>query len=1461
MVKRIVKPTIVKQTTPPPTPGGLDDLLKSKSTTTTTTVPKITTTTVPQTPVIKTPTSGGLDALLASKPKPGVFTPGLKGDPTTPPGGVSTVVTSPKTPELQGALGKLEGISQSAIAQGVDPAVVQSIKTGQGDPNRGFKAPAKFLGNILKQVYSFDIDPGEGKKQPFVGAANLPLFALPTKSGQVNISAKSLGKGGATLGVKVLIAASPALNKLDFFRRFVTSTIKETGDAFGGRGFSGSDFVNQLSADQGVTGGELFKVTGKIPVVGPYVDQLLGFAADVFLDPITFLTGPGGIAKTAVTRSALTAGKISARNAQLAVRVSKAQADQFAASLQRELAEEALSSAVSIGDDAAAKAAEEVIKQANDLAASAAKTLSGDAATRGIGRASNQALAENVLSVRDDAQKVIDRYADEFGITPKETITQIQAKGLLPESLDPAGFGARRGVASLEELANARRVVSVLDEKVIKNIQTSGLAGILPPLKEILKGTRTAAQDVLGVTGGIRAINPLSIFGVGPQRFTNVLGSERILNATGLLLSQSRLKVGNTAAGTYFLNKITPTGEGGLYGSEDLLDMRKRLRSGNLTGQEATDITRQLAIDQQYRALVNNERKVAAGYLARSDIKALVKDNPNILNEVREIQDVAKAAGLAPVFNPTQQAAADAMSKLFSDFYDYAAKASGATGYVPPKRIDYFPQMQSDKALRWAKANPEKAEQLAKALKVDRTWFVGNFRARELAAGDNFFGRVLTDDDIAGGVTALNAIARASGVIDFDFFESNVLQAINKYANKHAQFSALQKTIGSLPENLPSQAARVVGKTFVKPRARGPLLVNEFMSDFFDESGEFALDTVKVLETLTSGELRTLIDDVQTLSSKLDAKLVDKPAVQKSIDDLKARLQTIEDGYNAKSIDETTAAVATDAVKLEAATLADDLRNVSLNIMSVPVNRWTDYAKIVKKGYEVLNPSYTIPGGKFIQGTAPNIAVTEELADLLRNAERMNDKAFAGAARQLTEDYTRFSKAWLTARPGFHTRNAISNAFQLIAAGANLNNLQQANRILFRVNQGLKQGLTPREIAEKIVDSDLVKVTKEMFDPVLSTQNRRQLVEAVEDAINYSGSTGFGQFGEIAAEVGIGNRGVLQRNVVSQKNIPSRVLGGYLKGSRKAGEAVENYSRFGLMWDGIMKGLTPQEAVARSNKYLIDYSDLTNLDRNARLVIPFWTFMSRNTPLQLELMWTNPKAYAFYSSFKRNFEDKRTEEEGGPIIPSYEKDRGVFGLERSILGQNVIRPGLPFPGGGENVIKQLVNAPTTFFANVNPIVRAPIEAALDKRFFTGGKVVPKEWKDSPFGEQVKYVIKEIISPASPLQAYLKAIPTIGRREFMEDIFGISTDQAEPLVQEVNSLLSLLGLPIGTQRTESSVKEIEKRIYILGDRIEAIKNRAKAEREEQIEKDKAKPPVVGPGTGGLDDLLSSRTTTP
>jgi hypothetical protein len=845
-------------------------------------------------------------------------------------------------------------------------------------------------------------------------------------------------------------------------------------------------------------------------------------------------------------------------------------------------------------------------------------------------------------------------------------------------------------------------------------------------------------------------------------------------------------------------------------------------------------------------------------------------------------------AGTTASLNPTQQAAADAIDQIFDYFYDYAAKASGGTGYVPPRRTNYFPQMQSDEAIRWAQKFPKKAEELAQKLKVDRTWFVGNFRARDLAVGDEFFGKVLTQADIDGGVVALNNIARKWG-LKFDYFDTDALSVIGKYAQKHAQFSALQKTIGSLPETLPSMAARKAGTKFQTPLVTQAPNVSTVVPGFSlsDPATGIPLDPQVILEQLGKGELESLLTDVQAITSKLDPKVVNKKEIETLVAQLDARIAKIEDDFMNGTITPLTAVVATDEVVKLAKTVEGEVNNLVLDIASVPKTRWSEYSNIVKKGFEVLNDDIIDPttGNVIYKGTAPDIAVREELADLLRNAERVKDPEFAARARQLALDYTRFSKAWLTARPGFHTRNALSNTYQLIAAGADPRNLIKGNKILNRINRGLKAGLTPRQVAEQLVDSKLVAVKDELFDFEKVFKSRRELVDAIEDSINYSGATGFGQYGEIAAEVGTGNRGLLLKGGPANK--VSRAIGYIPQGSRWLGEKIESYSRFGLMWDGVSKGLSPQEAAARANKYLIDYADLSNVDRVAKQIIPFWTFMSRNTPLQLELMWTNPRAYAFYSNLKRNIEGP-SEEEGGPVIPGYEKDRGVFSLETPInipgmpesvknagrfagavpgvgpalgllsqfpgLQGDVIRPGLPFPGGGENVLKELIENPKGFLSKTNALFRVPLEAAFGVKLFSDSPIAPKGEKTTQTKSRLIYLGRELFSASSPLVAVLKAIEPARQNKFIQEYFGITEDDAEPIVQTVNSVLSFIGLPLGTQRTQSSVNELKSRFYDLEAYIKDAQDKAKIEQEERI-KDAEQNPVAP----GVNPFLPSTTT--
>lgn len=1329
-------------------------------------------------------------------------------------------------PDVIAARANLAQTAAQAREGGVDQRRIEAIAAGEGDPDRGFIGLGKDIFGAVKAV----------------GSAITPDKILGV---DVSQTLEPVGGAVARAGGAALRAAAPTLDKFDIGRRFVISAIKEVDDAIEGKGFSGKEFLEQGFAGtfgigekgQALGFGDFAEVSN---IKNPYANQLIGFIGDVVFDPLTWVTGAGGIAKTAAQRAMVKGGT------KAVARYAAAEADNVAAALSKKIAQEALDAAVRIGDDASAEAARRAIRAAEIKAAKAAKDIAGDTATRQIGRTANQALAESVLQVRDDAQRFLDQAQDIIGAPPagarvtdvaKEIADEVDLIGRGAPGFTPGSLASKVEQAGLNvdefagRYADALQTVEALTPKVIGNIQTSGLAGIAGSYIDILKGTRTAAQEVLGVRGGLRIYNPLEVFGVGPRR-AMVPGTERILNVAGKLVADSRLGIGSTRLGAAVLNNITPTGEGGILGSEDLLRLRTGLRSGRITGKEAEEATRLLGLDTRYRALVQNERKTAAGALAKGALKDIDKDTLNSVLPYLQ-SDPATWAGRLPPLNAAQQTAYDAVKKQLEDFYTYAARASGATGFVPPKRANYFPQMQSQKALRWAERNPAKAKELADKLNVDRTWFLGNFRARDLKAGDNWFGTVLTDDDVAQGVVRLNEIAKKSGAIDFDFFETDVLEAMSRYANKHAQFSALQKALGSLPEQGGGLAVRMPGG--VRPQAvRGAAKPN-FLGVGVDAWDDL-LNPASML-TATPDQLREALTVTRNLVEALDKPTVIKDEAVRLIEDLNLRLSNIEAG--AALAPPGAVAVATDEVKDLARVLYDEVQGARVNFEALPPKRFADYVDVINKGFVELN-----------QFTTPDIAARADIAELFQNAQRLGDEQFAKRAKQLAQDYIRFSKAYLVMRPGFHIRNAISNMYQFVAAGGNPLVGRQGALLQAAVNDGLKSGKTVRQVATEIVDSGKFGLD------VRNVRQRLELIEGLEASINYSGATGFGQFGEIAEELGIGRRGFLQTAAPTQKPILNQVssaVGAVVQGNRKVGTFIENQFRFGLMWDGIIKGLSPQEAAARVNKYLIDYSDYSKADRVARQVIPFWTFMSRNAPLQMEMMFTNPRAYAWYNSFRRNFEDTRTEEEGGMIIPSYERDRGVFALKQpfEVFGRpiSVVRPGLPFEGGGEDTLTTLIQNPKRLLSNVSAPFRAPVEVFLrgqdgrGAKFFSEGAIVPKGEATKPLKSRVVYLVRELASPASPISSIVALLPADSplRSDFLNLLLGLTPDDDQASIQQLQALLNWGGVPLGNIRTQSQVKELESRAIQIG---KLLDDKREADKKE-LEKALKQPTPEGP----------------
>lgn len=109
---------------------------------------------------------------------------------------------------------------------------------------------------------------------------------------------------------------------------------------------------------------------------------------------------------------------------------------------------------------------------------------------------------------------------------------------------------------------------------------------------------------------------------------------------------------------------------------------------------------------------------------------------------------------------------------------------------------DYLPHVASDAALKLMEdsASPY-AKQIREYLTVNMTDAKGSFRSRNIKAGKEWFGKILTEDDVAGGAARLNAIAKEAVHADgtknalplaFDFFETDIEKILGRYGGYYA---------------------------------------------------------------------------------------------------------------------------------------------------------------------------------------------------------------------------------------------------------------------------------------------------------------------------------------------------------------------------------------------------------------------------------------------------------------------------------------------------------------------------------------------------------------------------------------------------------------------------------------------------------------------------------------------------
>lgn len=172
----------------------------------------------------------------------------------------------------------------------------------------------------------------------------------------------------------------------------------------------------------------------------------------------------------------------------------------------------------------------------------------------------------------------------------------------------------------------------------------------------------------------------------------------------------------------------------------------------------------------------------------------------------------------------------------------------------------------------------------------------------------------------------------------------------------------------------------------------------------------------------------------------------------------------------------------------------------------------------------------------------------------------------------------------------------------------------------------------------------------------------------------------------------------------------------------KVGNYLENNAKMALFIRRLEEGLTPEAAAMDVKKYLFDYKDLTDSEREIfKRVFPFYTWTRKNIPLQLEALLTHPSRLMTVGKIRNvmesNYDGVPDERllpdymtQNFPIRVRYDQDRKQF--EYFLLGS-----WLP-----ASDIDKIFDPLTWVKNSLTPLLKEPAQQLANRDFFTNREI-------------------------------------------------------------------------------------------------------------------------------------------
>lgn len=315
-------------------------------------------------------------------------------------------------------------------------------------------------------------------------------------------------------------------------------------------------------------------------------------------------------------------------------------------------------------------------------------------------------------------------------------------------------------------------------------------------------------------------------------------------------------------------------------------------------------------------------------------------------------------------------------------------------------------------------------------------------------------------------------------------------------------------------------------------------------------------------------------------------------------------------------------------------------------------------------------------GETFIKATKDKVKSDRGLQIINETYQRLTNNEAVNKALKAYDKVLGVWKAQILVAPSYHVRNEVGNLWNNFLAGTSPLDYATAAK----VQQGILTG--------KMDDATKALITE----------------------MEQQGVIGSGWYGKDITQNIADEIGGASWNPLSQRF-------GMYKANRAIGTTFEDNARIAHYLSKRREGFSVVEAAKSVEKFLFDYGDLTWIEQNViKRAIPFYTWVSKNIPLQLAEFVKNPGKFATAAKVQKNIEERVSQPEER-YLSEYVKNNSPMRVRTGKDGSTqylLLGQWLP----AAQAIQFLSQPVDEILRGISPMVTIPTDMWNNKSFFT-----------------------------------------------------------------------------------------------------------------------------------------------